>query len=107
MRSGALRHRITIEELTNAQDTLGGEAGTWSDFAANIPASYEPLTGKEFVAAEQENAQAQARFRIRYLAGVSPAMRINFGGRLFKITAPPIDPRGGNRELQLMAVEIT
>lgn len=105
MRAGSLRHRIDIETLTNTPDEFGGEAGAWSAFASNVPASYEPLTGKEFFAAKQENSQVQARFRIRYQAGIVPAMRVNFGGRLFNIESV-IDPRGGNRELQLMAVEI-
>jgi SPP1 family predicted phage head-tail adaptor len=105
MRSGALRHRVTIEELTNTQDSFGGEVGAWSAFASNIPASFEPVSGKELIAADVETSQITARFRIRHLSGVTAAMRVVYDGRIFQIVSPPIDPRGLKKELHLMTVE--
>ena len=107
MRAGNLKRRITIEKLTNDQDSFGGESGTWSDFAANVPAEYLPISGKEMIAANQENSQATTMFRIRYQPGILASMRIRLDGRLFKIVSPPINPRGSNRELQIMTTETT
>jgi SPP1 family predicted phage head-tail adaptor len=107
MRAGSLRHRIAVEVQSDAQDEFGGQSGVWSAFAADIPASFEPLTGKESVAGNQETSRVTARFRIRYRAGITAAMRVNLGGRLFEIVAPPIDPRGSGRELHLLTAEIS
>lgn len=106
MRAGNLRHKINIEALTTTTDAYGGDVTTWSATLANLPASYEPLNGKEFFAADRINSKTVARFRIRYVAGITSAMRVNYGGRLFNIDSPPIDPRGAGRELQLMVSEI-
>lgn len=81
---GALRHRITIQQLTVSQDAAGGTVSSWSTFAT-VWGAVEPLSGREFWQAQQANSEVQGRIRIRNLAGVKPEMRIVFGTRTYEI----------------------
>jgi SPP1 family predicted phage head-tail adaptor len=104
MRSGKLRHTVTLQSLVETQDGYGGTTESWTDFAT-VRASVEPLQGREYFAAQQERAEVTTRFRIRYIPGVLPTMRIMFDGRAFNIESI-INPNERNRELHLMAVEV-
>lgn len=103
MRTGKLRHSIIIERAIESQDSTGGITTVWKE-VAKVRASFEPLTGKETYTAKQEFAQATARFRIHYIAGITPKMRVVMGGRVFDITYP-FDPYDRGRELHIMVVE--
>ena len=103
MRAGKLRHRITIEQNTPTRDALGAEVDSWSSFAVRW-AAVEPLGGREFWDARRVNAERRVRFRLRYVVGVTPEMRVSFDGRVFDIQAV-IDVEERNRELQLVCEE--
>lgn len=101
--AGALRHRVTIEQVTETQDTFGATVVTWSPFAVRWSA-LEPLTGREFFQAQQVNAEVSHTLRCRHIAGVTPKMRVRLGARLFDIAAVRnLEER--NEELELLAVE--
>ena len=103
MQAGPLRHRITIETPTETQDTFGAAVATWATFAERW-AAIEPLTGREFFAAQQINAEVSHTIRLRYVAGVTTKMRVAFGARHFDLAAVRnLDERG--IELELLAVE--
>jgi SPP1 family predicted phage head-tail adaptor len=104
IRAGKLRHEIEIQQPSETQDAYGEPTGSWSTFAA-VRASVEPLQGREFFASQQMQAEVTTRFRIRWISGVSPSMRILFGTRLFNISAV-INPDEKNHELHIMAVEV-
>ena len=101
--AGKLRHSITIQVSTVTQDDYGASVESWDTFAT-VRASVEPLQGREYFAAQQVQAEVTTRFRIRYLAGVKPSMRVLFEGRTFDVQAV-LDPNEMHRELHLMAVE--
>lgn len=103
MRAGRLRRQITIEVGTATQDATGQEILSWATFAT-VRASVEPLNGKESFTAEQEQAKATTRFRVRYIEGVTPKMRVNYDGRLFNIVSV-LDPHDRRRELHILGVE--
>lgn len=104
MRSGKLRHEITIQALTSMQDSYGGQTESWSTFAT-VRASVEPLQGREYFASQQVQAEVTTRFRIRYLSGVTPKMRVLYDGRTFNV-ASVINPNERNHELHIMAYEV-
>jgi len=104
MRAGSLRHRVTIQQPV--VDTAWGGATTWEEFA-KVWAAIEPLRGRELIAAQQVQSETTAKITIRYLAGITPDMRILHGSRIFELTSPPIDPEERHRELQLMVKETT
>jgi len=101
---GELRNRITLQEYTISKDSFGAETETWSD-VAQVWASIEPLSGREYFAAQQINAQISTKVTIRYRAGIKPTMRVLFGNRVYGILSV-INTGEKNRELILMCKEV-
>ena len=87
MRAGLLVHRVTIEQKQVARDaTFGSEVITWVDFAADLPAKVtESATEAEYLSGSLSAYARPTRVRLRYLDGVTTAMRVNWGGRLLAI----------------------
>jgi len=57
MRAGKLRHRIVIQEQRVVQNaTTGEETKTWVD-CFNVVASIEPLSTREFIAAQAQQSE--------------------------------------------------
>lgn len=105
MNPGALRHRVTIQKPREGQSRAGQPVQEW-DEVATVWAAVEPLRGREYWAAAQVQAEATTRVRIRYRKGIRPDMRVVYGGRIFQIVAPPIDPEERHREIHLMCKEV-
>jgi SPP1 family predicted phage head-tail adaptor len=73
---------------------------TWSAFARDVPASFDPARGREFFAASGAVVAESAMFGIRYTAGVVPEMRLKFANKVWDIVA--VDDIGGReREMRL------
>jgi SPP1 family predicted phage head-tail adaptor len=103
MKIGKLRHRIAIEKVAETQDSDGSVIETWSTFA-NAQASIEPISGREYFAAQTTQADVTHRISLRFIAGVIPKMRVKYGSRIFGILSA-INVNERNRELQLMCRE--
>ena len=103
MKIGKLRHRIAIEQVAEIQDSDGSVIETWSAFA-DVQASIEPISGREYFAAQTTQAEVTHRFSLRYVSGVTPKMRVKYGSRIFDILSV-INVNERNRELQLMCRE--
>ena len=101
MKAGKLRQRITLQAKAVTRDAMGGEVITWPD-QATIWASAEPLRGREFFVAQQEQSEITIRFRIRYRTDVTTAWRVVWETRVYDIVQI-IDPEGMHREQQIMA----
>jgi SPP1 family predicted phage head-tail adaptor len=100
---GKLRHRITIEQVDETQDAGGEMLGNWSVYAI-VQASIQPISGREYFAAQSTQADVTHRINLRHLTGVTPKMRVKYGSRIFDILSViNVDER--NRELQLMCRE--
>lgn len=87
-----LRHRVTIEQVTETRDTWGGVDTTWSTLHASVPAEIVPLSGREFVAAQAAQAGVTARMTIRYVPGITTKMRVVHGSDIYNIEAVLPDP---------------
>lgn len=84
--AGKLRHRIDIQVKTETQDAITGAiTHTWAtyDGCTNIPASVEPLSAREFIAAQANQSEIVARIVIRYRTGLTAAMRIIHGSTIY------------------------
>lgn len=104
MRAGRLRHRVTLQQLTQVPDGGGGYTEDWTD-VATVWAAVEPLRGQERYEAQQVQATLSHRITIRYRAGVEPSMRVVHDGRVFNVLSV-IDPQERHRELQLLVEEV-
>jgi SPP1 family predicted phage head-tail adaptor len=107
MHAGLLNHRVTIELPVEVRDPdYGTMTKTWSP-VATVWAAVEPISGREFIVNQEQQSELTARVRIRFsstVAGLTPKMRVNYGGRLLQITAV-INPLQADEELQLMCAE--
>ena len=106
LESGKLRHRVDIEQPTYTQDDQTGEMTlTWTAFAQSIPASIEPLSAREFIQAAAVQSSISARIVIRYLPGVTAAMRVKHGSQLYNIHGVLPDKTTGREYLTLPVSE--
>ena len=105
--AGKLRHRLTLLEVTETQDSETGEmTETWSTFAT-LWGSFEPYSTKDYIAASSMQEQTMARAVIRYRSGVTSGMRVSFRGSTYNISGPPLpDPESGREYLTLMLAEV-
>ena len=103
MRAGDMRHSVRLELRTTLQDAAGEPLTTWNLFAERR-AAVERSPGREVWASAQRSARVPTIFRLRYLDGVTPAMRLLFDGKVYDILSA-IDQAGRGEELLITAEE--
>lgn len=85
---GKMRHRITVQRFVGEPDSFGDppldDDSQWDD-VATVWAAIDPISGKEFYAAEQSQSEVSHKVRCRYRRGITSAMRIMYGSRIFSI----------------------
>lgn len=86
MRAGRNRQlaRIEREVLPRDGDDIGGYDNAWS-LVVQTWMAIEPLRGLEAIGGQQIEARVTHKVTLRYFPGITAAMRVNFGGRLFNI----------------------
>lgn len=84
VRAGALDRRVTLLAPEPLRGAAGGYSESWAP-VARICAKVTDLTGREFFAAAQVNAEVTTKFLIRYRAGVTPQMRVRWRDRDYDI----------------------
>lgn len=104
MRAGPMRHRVTIQRRSTTLDAAGGVLDVWEDVATRW-ASMDRANGSEVWASAQRSGRVPAVFRLRYLSGVVPAMRLVFDGRVYNILSA-VDQSGLREELTVSAEEL-
>jgi len=104
MRSGNLKHKVNFEAYTETENDFGEVIEGYSVFKT-VYASIVPISGKEYFASKQVNAEVSHKIECRYFAGVLPNMRIVYGTRIFNIESV-INIREANKTLQIMCTEV-
>lgn len=75
MQAGELRQRIALEQQVQAQDPATGDISvTWA-LVATVWANVQPLSAREFIAAQATQAQVDTKITLRYRDGITAAMR--------------------------------
>lgn len=105
MRAGALRHRVRIERPDLAQDPSTGEMVPGWVLVATVWASVEPLSTREFIAAQATQSEITARVVMRYRAGITAGMRLAHRGQLYNIHGVLPDPKSGRQYITLPVSE--
>lgn len=76
IQAGKLRHRVVIQKPVETQDQNDGSVIVrWEDIAT-VWASIEPLSAKEFIAAQAEASKVTTRITVRYRNDVTAKMRL-------------------------------
>lgn len=104
IKPGRMRHRIIIQQSTQTQNAYGEPVDSWSAFSDPLWAEVSPVQGREFWAQQQAQSEVTHRVRVRYVPGVTTAMRVMFGSRIFAVKSV-IDVKEEHKELQLMCRE--
>lgn len=99
MEAQRYRHRIDIQAKVQTQDpTTGDISFFWStvyldsDTALDsVPAEVLTGPGREFNAADAQQAEVTARFQFRWFAGLLPDMRIVWDGNPYEIVSIETD----------------
>ena len=98
--------RIRIERKTiTRHPQYGTEEGSWTEFACVWAEVKDILPSRAERMAEQiQIARRPARIRIRYLAGITPDMRVIIDNRIHQIIAGP-SMLGRREAVELMVEE--
>lgn len=94
-----LRHRVTVQELVEIQDTnTGALEQDWETVILDdgtildaVPAEVLTGAGKEFVQSGATQGQIAARINLRWFPGLTQKMRILWDGNVFNITSIETD----------------
>ena len=87
-----LRHRVTVQELVEVQDTTTGAVNReWQDFLADVPAEVLTGVGKEFVGSGATQGEITARINIRWFPGLTQKMRIVWDTNQYNILSIETD----------------
>lgn len=104
--AGRLLYSVSIQQNNYTRAANGAAIPNWQTVVTRR-ASMEPLKGREFYAAQQQQAEIDTMFRLRYdnaLAAIKPEMRLLMGSRTFDIMSI-VNVGQRNVELHLLCKE--
>ncbi|MCL1806034.1 MAG: phage head closure protein [Clostridiales bacterium] len=94
---GKLKNRITFLSPPSGRNRFGELSDEWTPGRTEW-ASKEPLIGRELFAAMTAGTVVEVKFRLRYIPGVRPGMRIRHDGEEYEIISP-VDVEAAHVEL--------
>ena len=102
MKAGVLTQWVILERRTQGQDDYGQPIDNWARLAATF-AAVEPLTGREYIAAQAVQSEVTVRIRLRFRPDIvlTAADRVIHEGKAYDIVSI-INYRSLNLELELM-----
>lgn len=102
MKAGKLRHRVEIHRLNQAvQDPQTGDVTSGWQQLAVVWASVEPLSGREFIAAQASQSEVSARVTMRK-TDVCATDKLRHRGEFYNIHAVLPDAKSGLEYINLM-----
>ena len=106
LKAGNLRHRIALQRKQQTQNPQTGALLTTWVTEATVWAAVEPLSAREFVAAQAVQSNVSVRITVRYRPGITAAMRILHDGKVYGITGVLADKDSGREYLTLPCSEL-
>jgi len=92
--SGELDRFLTIEEPSGIKDNFGhDDPKSWVDVHTNIPCGISIKKGGEVWESTQDVGNETTEFKIRFIQGITPRMRIVFEGEKYDIKRVEEIPR--------------
>lgn len=101
MKAGPLDRRVTLQRFTETRDEYNEPIVAWTDLAT-VSAQVVQQSGREFLSADQTQAERRVLFRLRWFDGVTVLDRVSYGGRLHNIEE--VKELGRREGLELMTV---
>ena len=106
LKAGNLRHSVTLQRKQQTQNPQTGALLTTWVTEATVWAAVEPLSAREFVAAQAVQSNVSVRITVRYRPGITAAMRILHDGKVYGITGVLADKDSGREYLTLPCEEL-
>ncbi len=103
IQAGAMRHSVRLEQRSTSVDAAGEQVNTWAEFATRR-CSVMRAPGGEVFASAQRNERVPVTLELRWLDGVTGAMRAVFAGKIHDV-ASVVDPDGLGERLVLTLIE--
>ena len=103
MKAGELRHKVTIQKVSQTLDSSRQTVDLWTKLA-EVWAAVEPLSGRELLNAQQIQPDVTHRVRIRHRDDVTAKMRVQHDSRNLNIESI-INVNERDRELHLLCRE--
>lgn len=75
MKAGRLNRHVMLQRRVESQNDMGEVTWVWEDVCA-MWAEIAPMSGREFFAAQQVQAEASHNITIRWRPGVTAEMRV-------------------------------
>jgi SPP1 family predicted phage head-tail adaptor len=102
MRAGSMRHLLTLQSETTADDGSGGQTVAWSD-VDDVWCDKQELSGREFLQAGVLQNAPTHRVRLRYRTDVTAKSRFYSVDEVktYEVVSPPRDVDGRKRELEI------
>lgn len=101
MRAGKLDRQIVIQRFTNTVDDYGAPVETWTTLAT-VRAQIIQQSTEEFIRGYGATDDAIVIFRIRWIAGLTTADRVQFDSKNYNIRE--LKPIGRAEGLDIRAV---
>ena len=98
------RHKIAFLKNTNEKDEYGEVIDDWKP-VTTVWAAVGPLLGREYFEALTIDSKAEVKFNMRYVAGITNDMRIQYDGKIYEILSA-INVKELNRELLCYCKEV-
>ncbi|MCH4563348.1 phage head closure protein [Halomonas sp. EGI 63088] len=105
MQIGKLRHRVRLERPAEVQDPDSGEMVPGWELVATVWASVEPLSAREFIAAQAGQSEVTARIGMRHRDDIAPTWRAVHRGQVYNIEGVLPDPKSGLHYITLPVSE--
>jgi len=87
MKAGDLRERITVLAYRETKNSMGEMVPVYDTTFAEVWASVQGVTAREFLLAGQQQTEISHRVRMRFLTGLTQRMRIVWRGRTLEIVS--------------------
>ncbi len=103
MRAGQLKHLLSIERVTEIQNSFGEPIKEWQEIA-KVYGSIYPIRGIERYMSMEKHARATHEINIRYISSITPKDRIIYQNRVFEIISI-FNLGERNRQLKIIVEE--
>jgi len=105
VQAGRFRHRVTLQAKTVGRDSTGGLTESWTNFAKNVPAAIDAVTGREGLNAQQVTSTVTTEISIRWRPDVEPTMRVLHRSVIYNIEGVIPDNQTGRKTITLLCVQ--
>lgn len=102
MRAGDLKHLVEIQRYTQTTNDYGEVISDWYTVTTRR-ASVSPISGKEYFASKQVNAETTHRVYMRY-TDIKTSDRLVYDGRIFNIESV-MNHKERNVSLEIICTE--